>query len=591
MKIIEPSATILEPELAGLSVCQRIDRLASVCYQRPPRPSEEEAEKFCRNLIERGHLPALEMAVVHLAMPWACAIDLDEEKYLSVSWTTKKMRVVSGSVRAFMEAVKNEDHSVFEFLSRHLPLFFHPTDTDPEGIDATALAGRVRFAPPGKIPWQHKHVAVRVICSRAISHQLVRHRPCSLLQECLSGDTMVRAFSGGNSWSMRQLYKIFNDPRCGLARSAIRVRTMDKDGEIVPAKIISVMRSKEKPLYLVKTRNNRKIKASANHIFFTENGQKRLKELSPGDKTFMNGVDVSRDWLKREYLDKNRSRAAIAGELGMSDAWLGKVIARWGLQKPKGTCYRGSARPGYGKKGMHGEEGRAAISARMSGERNHRWVGDRVTERGGRARLHRRDSAVGKTCPCGAEAEHMHHVDRDPRNNLDNNIEFLCVACHKARHSDSIKISWLDEIVSIEPCGIEETYDLEVDRDEHNFAANGFIVHNSQRYCRYDDEVVFIRPEWTEEDDSLEVGFVQDCEDIERMYRTRRDPGGLSPQQARGILPNDTKTELIIYASLPEWLHIFKMRCDRAADPEMRRIMIPLREQFETEYPEMWEDK
>ena len=55
MKIIEPSATIIEPELAGLSVCQRIDRLARVCYQRPPKPTEEEAEQFCRHLIERGH--------------------------------------------------------------------------------------------------------------------------------------------------------------------------------------------------------------------------------------------------------------------------------------------------------------------------------------------------------------------------------------------------------------------------------------------------------------------------------------------------------------------------------------------------------
>lgn len=36
MKITEPSATILEPELAGLSVCQRIDRCASVCCQRLP---------------------------------------------------------------------------------------------------------------------------------------------------------------------------------------------------------------------------------------------------------------------------------------------------------------------------------------------------------------------------------------------------------------------------------------------------------------------------------------------------------------------------------------------------------------------------
>ena len=586
MKIVDPSAEIIEKELAGLSVCQRIDRCASVCYQRPPKPTEEEAEQFCRSLIERGHLPALEFATIHLSMPWDYAEELVACKYLRAEHNIDGDLIVSGSIRAFMEA--GVEDALTEFLAHHFPVFFQ--SEDPEEFDGTDFVSDINFATD-EIPWQHRHVAVRVVCSRAISLQLVRHRPCSFLQECLSGDTMVRAFSGGNSWSMRQLYKIFNDPRCGLARSAIRVRTMDKDGEIVPAKIISVMRSKEKPLYLIKTRNNRKIKASANHIFFTENGQKRLKELSPGDKTFMNGVDVSRDWLKREYLDKNRSRAAIAGELGMSDAWLGKVIARWGLQKPKGTCYRGSARPGYGKKGMHGEEGRAAISARMSGERNHRWVGDRVTERGGRARLHRRDSAIGKTCPCGAEAEHMHHVDRDPRNNLDNNIEFLCVACHKARHSDSIKISWLDEIVSIEPCGIEETYDLEVDRDEHNFAANGFIVHNSQRYCRYDDEVTFIRPEWTEEDASLEVGFVQDCEDIERMYRTRRDPGGLSPQQARGVLSNDTKTELIVYASLPEWLHIFKMRCAKAADPEARRVMLPLREQFRREYPEAFENE
>ena len=586
MKIIEPSATILEPELAGLSICQRIDRCASVCYQRPPKPTEEEAEAFCRSLIERGHLPALEFATIHLSMPWDYAEELVACKYLRAEHNIDGDLIVSGSIRAFMEA--GVEDALTEFLAHHFPVFFQSEDL--EEFDGTDFVSDISFATD-EIPWQHRHVAVRVICSRAISLQLVRHRPCSFLQECLSGDTMVRAFSGGNSWSMRQLYKIFNDPRCGLARSAIRVRVMDKDGEIVPSKIISVMRSKEKPLYLVKTRNNRKIKASANHIFFTENGQKRLKELSPGDKTFMNGVDVSRDWLKSEYLDKNRSRAAIAGELGMSDSWLGKVIARWGLQKPKGTCYRGSARPGYGKKGMHGEEGRAAISARMSGGSNHRWVGDRVTESGGRSRLHRRDSARGKTCPCGAEAEHMHHVDRDPRNNLDDNIEFLCVACHKARHSDSVKISWLDEIVSIEPCGIEETYDLEVDRDEHNFAANGFIVHNSQRYCRYDDEVTFIRPEWTEEDASLEVGFVQDCEDIERMYRTRRDPGGLSPQQARGVLSNDTKTELIIYASLPEWRHIFAMRCAKAADPEARRIMVPLREQFRAEYPEMWEEK
>jgi thymidylate synthase ThyX len=74
----------------------------------------------------------------------------------------------------------------------------------------------------------------------------------------------------------------------------------------------------------------------------------------------------------------------------------------------------------------------------------------------------------------------------------------------------------------------------------------------------------------------------------ERRYFNRLDKG-LQTQQARGVLPNDCKTELIMYASLPEWLHILNtdtMRCSKHADPEMRRIMIPLREEFMAKYPE-----
>ncbi len=96
---------------------------------------------------------------------------------------------------------------------------------------------------------------------------------------------------------------------------------------------------------------------------------------------------------------------------------------------------------------------------------------------------------------------------------------------------------------------------------------------------------MFTRPEWADGEWAL---FRAHCETSEMMYRVRIAKG-LSPQQARGTLPNDTRTELIMYASLPEWKHIFAMRCGKAADPEMRRIMIPLREDFKREYPEMWE--
>lgn len=295
MRIVPPSATIIEKELAGLSVCQRIDKLAGVCYQRNPKPTKEEAEAFCRHLIERGHLPALEFAVVHLSMPCGYHDEIKAEKYLQSRISGTEF-IVSGSIRAFMEV--DIDDATTEFLASYFPAFFQLEDQ--EEFDGTDFVSDIRFATPDEIPWQHRHVAVRVICSRAISHQLVRHRPCSFLQE-------------------------------------------------------------------------------------------------------------------------------------------------------------------------------------------------------------------------------------------------------------------------------------------------------SQRYCRYDDEVVFIRPEWVSTEHLGEqpkfAGWAWEkaMETAELRYQQMLK-NGLAPQQSRAVLPESTKTEMIIYASLPEWRHIFKMRCGAGADPEIRRIMIPLREQFKTEYPEMWEE-
>ena len=292
MKIVEPSAEILEQSLAGLTPCQRIDRLAATCYQRPPRSSPEDAEAFCKHLVESGHWAALEFAVVHLIVPSMHSIEFWGQKYILANVIVgTNLCVASGSVRAFMEL----DRALYlrRFMADNYPLFFSANDGPRDD--------RIRFATHAEIPWQHRHVAVRFVVSRAISHQLVRHRPCSFLQE-------------------------------------------------------------------------------------------------------------------------------------------------------------------------------------------------------------------------------------------------------------------------------------------------------SQRYCRYDDEVTFVRPEWlhltsAEAKMSIARNAWKTVVVESKSTYTKLLKCGLSPQQARGVLPNDTKTELIMYASLPEWRHIFQLRCAKAADPEMRRIMVPLREQFKAEYPEMWEGK
>ncbi len=187
MKIIDPSATIIEDELAALSVTQRIDTTAAVCYQRPPKPTEDEAEAFCRKMIKSGHFATLEMAVVHLVTdPW----NQVESKFVLVSPTAHGKIIMSGSIRAFMESEGEYGSRVWNFLAQELPLFFTESDA-PKGND-------VRFARQEEIPDAHRHVAVRFIVNRAVSHELVRHRPCSFLQEsqrfCRYGDDDDVAF-------------------------------------------------------------------------------------------------------------------------------------------------------------------------------------------------------------------------------------------------------------------------------------------------------------------------------------------------------------------------------------------------------------
>lgn len=65
---------------------------------------------------------------------------------------------------------------------------------------------------------------------------------------------------------------------------------------------------------------------------------------------------------------------------------------------------------------------------------------------------------------------------------------------------------------------------------------------------------------------------------------------GWKPQQAREILPNAVKTEIVITGNIREWRNFFKLRTDSAAHPQMREIMIPLLLKLNEEIPELWED-
>lgn len=119
-------------------------------------------------------------------------------------------------------------------------------------------------------------------------------------------------------------------------------------------------------------------------------------------------------------------------------------------------------------------------------------------------------------------------------------------------------------------------------------------AQESTRYVRYGGEkdIVFIDPRgafgWDEDDVRYDTWWhaVSSAEDRYNSLIKK----GATPQEARSVLPNSLKTELIMTANIREWRHFFKLRTDKAAHPQMREITIPLLEKFKALMPVLFED-
>lgn len=126
----------------------------------------------------------------------------------------------------------------------------------------------------------------------------------------------------------------------------------------------------------------------------------------------------------------------------------------------------------------------------------------------------------------------------------------------------------------------------------------------STRYCNYKGGVTFIIPPWVEiKEGEYDTNFMPDFELIsgsewawymvmamaEQSYKKLLE-GQWSPQQARSVLPNSLKTEIVMTANMREWRHVLRLRTAPAAHPQMREIMIPLLIKLNEMIPEVFGD-
>jgi len=106
----------------------------------------------------------------------------------------------------------------------------------------------------------------------------------------------------------------------------------------------------------------------------------------------------------------------------------------------------------------------------------------------------------------------------------------------------------------------------------------------STRFCSYDKErfgreVTFIRPcFWVGAPGLFEL-WRSAMVAAEVSYFALLDAGA-KPQEARSVLPNSLKTEIVVTANFREWLTIFSQRTSPKAHPQMREVMLPLQGVF-----------
>ena len=103
------------------------------------------------------------------------------------------------------------------------------------------------------------------------------------------------------------------------------------------------------------------------------------------------------------------------------------------------------------------------------------------------------------------------------------------------------------------------------------------FAQESQRYVNYEKKggVEFIKPYWFDSaSDSEKISFKFSLQNSEGIYKELIE-AGLKPQEARGVLPNATKTEIVMTAPMYEWQHFLNLRylgTTGAPHPDIKKI-------------------
>lgn len=464
---------------------------------------------------------------------------------------------------------------------------------------------------------EHASASFKIITDRGVSHEIVRHRLASYAQECVVGSTIIK--TGSKLKTIKELYGKYSSPNGKTHLKTMFVKSVDEDGIILNNKIVNVFYKGVSNVYRVKTKLGYEIACTDNHRFLSKNNYIELKNLSVGSNVMVNGrssiINISDEKIKDLYLVKKLSPIEISEQYGIPYRPILNKLKKIGIfekrknDKNPEKYTKNHTQASYKKAKLkileQYENGREPWNKGLTeydhpsikkqadalrefhhdqGDRsnNSNWKGDDVGISGGYTRSVRWVDLDGAYCfICKKnKAKERHHIDRNPKNSNMDNIIPLCVNCHKKIHKGWHvgNVVHEDEIVSIEYVGVDDVYDIEMKHPYHNYIADGFVTHNSSRYCNYSkdkfgNKCSFIQP--PDLTDSQKLIWLNACIDAEKQYFDLLKLG-CKAEIARSVLPSCTKTEIVMTANIREFLHFVKLRSSKAAHPQIRPIAIEI---------------
>ena len=165
------------------------------------------------------------------------------------------------------------------------------------------------------------------------------------------------------------------------------------------------------------------------------------------------------------------------------------------------------------------------------------------------------------------------------------------LACITTNYRVLLQNGWLDDLeYQCEPTEHHVkrvTVKFTCDRGvSHEFVRHRVFsfAQESTRYCNYSkdkfgNECTFIEPCWFK-DDTYYAPYESALAVAEQAYFSLLDMGWVA-QQARAVLPNSLKTELIMTGTIDQWRGFFKLRDDKQhAHPQAYELAHPLHEEF-----------